>query len=72
MNSKVPVKGKLGHVVQIHVWRKRSSESLYYLKKWEHCHQDRPDLFKIQLWRYRMRETANRNRRYNKPLLSFC
>ena len=32
MNSKVPVKGKLGHVVQIHVWRKRSSESLYYLK----------------------------------------
>ena len=30
MNSQVPVKGKLGHVVQIHVYRKRNSKSLYY------------------------------------------
>ena len=33
MNSKVPVKGKLGHVVQIHVYGKRNSKSLYYFKK---------------------------------------
>ena len=33
MNSKVPVKGKLGHVAQIHVYGKRNSKSLYYLKK---------------------------------------